>query len=141
MTGDKLKEIGFPANSEFDRLLPDRFGGDATKQFPENSWLTDIHCFNPECDSDAITEFVEDGEKIFWFCPECAIEGVISDWQGTRWDNIHRLSSKEKQLLEDFFNESLSDKDKREFIERAATDRDFVKAFIRKLSENENNIE
>jgi len=26
-------------------------------------------------------------EEIHWYCPECENEGLISNWQGTRWDN------------------------------------------------------
>jgi hypothetical protein len=26
-------------------------------------------------------------EEIHWYCPKCQNEGVISHWQGTRWDN------------------------------------------------------
>jgi hypothetical protein len=103
---------------------------EATKHYPEESWLTDIRCFNPDCDCETITEFIEDGKKLYWFCPECAIDGVISDWQGSRWVNTQGLTIKEKQLLEDFFNKSLSDDDKREFIERASTDRNFIRQFI-----------
>lgn len=60
---------------------------EATAHLPETVWYTDISCFNKECDSNTITEFVEDGKKIWWYCPECDMEGVISEWQGCRWDN------------------------------------------------------
>jgi hypothetical protein len=26
-------------------------------------------------------------EEIHWYCPECENEGVISEWQKTKWDN------------------------------------------------------
>ena len=60
---------------------------EATAHLPESVWYTDISCFNKKCDSNTITEFVEEGTKIWWYCPECDMEGVISGWQGCRWDN------------------------------------------------------
>jgi hypothetical protein len=115
---------------------------EATAHLPEESWLTDLPCFNRECDLNTITAFVENGNKIHWFCPECDTEGIISDWQGTRWDNTHlKLTDKEKQLMEDFFNNSLSEEDKLEFLERGSADRDFLKKFIRNLGSGKNNTE
>lgn len=117
---------------------------EATKHFPERRWNTDIRCFNPACDSNAITEFVEEGNNTHWFCPECNTEGLIADWQDTKWDNIGmRLTRKEKQLLDNFFHESLSEEDKKEFLRRASSDRDFLKKFVRRLGkevDREDNI-
>ena len=28
------------------------------------------------------------GKEIYWFYPYCNTEGVISDWQKTKWDNL-----------------------------------------------------
>lgn len=44
-----------------------------------------------------------------------------------------KLTEKEKQLLDDFFNKSLSEEDKREFLCRGASDKDFVRKFVRRL--------
>lgn len=26
-------------------------------------------------------------EEIHWYCPDCENEGVINEWQKTKWDN------------------------------------------------------
>ncbi len=28
-----------------------------------------------------------DTEQIHWYCPDCENEGLISNWQRTKWDN------------------------------------------------------
>jgi len=60
---------------------------EATKDYPEKICCTNIRCINSACDSYIITEFVEKDEKIWWYCGDCDYEGLISEWQGTRWDN------------------------------------------------------
>ena len=61
---------------------------EATKYYPHKVCNTDIRCFNPTCDSTIITEFIEDDEKIHWGCGDCENAGTISEWQGSRWDNM-----------------------------------------------------
>jgi len=34
-----------------------------------------------------MSAFRPDTEEIHWYCPDCENEGVISGWQGTKWDN------------------------------------------------------
>ncbi|MBE9509394.1 MAG: hypothetical protein IMY71_00840 [Bacteroidetes bacterium] len=59
---------------------------ETTKQKPSVDIQTDIRCFEKQCDGMIQSEITEDDE-IHWICPKCQNEGVISEWQGTRWDN------------------------------------------------------
>ncbi len=63
---------------------------EATIHVPEIIWTTVFKCLNHECDYNTITEFVEVGNYIWWLCPNCDNEGLISTWQGLRWDNLLR---------------------------------------------------
>jgi len=51
---------------------------------------TDIRCFEKRCQGMIKTELRLENDEIIWFCPDCKVEGVISGWQGTKWDNIHK---------------------------------------------------
>jgi uncharacterized protein with PIN domain len=33
------------------------------------------------------TEIPSQANEIYWYCPDCENEGVISHWKGSRWDN------------------------------------------------------
>ena len=61
---------------------------EATKKYPEKKCNTVIRCIDPACDSEIITEFMDDDQKINWACGDCETSGLISNWQGSRWDNI-----------------------------------------------------
>jgi hypothetical protein len=49
---------------------------------------TVLRCFNKGCHGLINTAFKLGRKEIHWFCPACKNEGVISHWQGTKWDNI-----------------------------------------------------
>jgi hypothetical protein len=49
---------------------------------------TTLRCFNKGCQGLISTTFKPGRKEIHWFCPTCKNEGVISNWQGTKWDNI-----------------------------------------------------
>jgi hypothetical protein len=49
---------------------------------------TTLRCFNKGCHGLINTTLKPSRKEIHWFCPECKNEGVISNWQGTKWDNI-----------------------------------------------------
>ena len=51
---------------------------------------TDIRCFGKGCQGRIKTALRLKDDEIHWFCPDCKVEGVISGWQGTKWDNIHK---------------------------------------------------
>jgi hypothetical protein len=54
---------------------------------PHTLTTTDISCFRKGCDGLIKTALRLDNEEIHWFCPDCENEGLISGWQGTKWDN------------------------------------------------------
>jgi hypothetical protein len=58
-----------------------------TKNLPLTLTQTDISCFEKGCSGIIKTAFRPDTEEIHWYCPDCENEGIISGWQGTKWDN------------------------------------------------------
>lgn len=51
--------------------------------------LTGLRCFRKKCEGTITSEILaEEKDAIHWVCTKCPNEGVISHWQGTRWDNI-----------------------------------------------------
>lgn len=48
---------------------------------------TELRCFKKKCKGTVIVEFLPDDDRIHWLCSKCFNEGLISDWQGTKWDN------------------------------------------------------
>ncbi len=58
-----------------------------TKTLPSTLTSTDIRCFNKGCHGLIKTALMPKTEEIHWYCPDCENEGVISGWQGTKWDN------------------------------------------------------
>ena len=49
---------------------------------------TEIRCFIDNCEGIIESELVKTKKEIHWICPNCQNEGIISEWQGTKWDNI-----------------------------------------------------
>ena len=58
-----------------------------TKTLPSTLTSTDIRCFNKGCHGLIKTALKHNNDEIHWYCPECENEGVISNWQKTKWDN------------------------------------------------------
>ena len=58
-----------------------------TKTLSSTLTSTDIRCFNKGCHGLIKTALMRKTEEIHWYCPDCENEGVISGWQGTKWDN------------------------------------------------------
>ena len=58
-----------------------------TKNLPHTLTATDVRCFEKRCNGMIKTALRPDTEEIHWYCPDCENEGLISNWQGTRWDN------------------------------------------------------
>lgn len=59
-----------------------------TQRQPAVLTTTTLRCFNKACQGLIHTSFQSGRKEIRWFCPACKNEGVISNWQGTKWDNI-----------------------------------------------------
>ena len=45
-----------------------------------------------ECNGTTRVEIHHQSEEVHWMCLHCENEGVISEWQGTRWDNSDNSS-------------------------------------------------
>jgi hypothetical protein len=48
---------------------------------------TDVKCFEKGCSGLIKSALRPDTGEIHWYCPDCENEGVISEWEGTKWDN------------------------------------------------------
>lgn len=51
---------------------------------------TNVRCFEKGCSGLIKTALRPDTGEIHWYCPECENEGVVSDWQKTKWDNSNK---------------------------------------------------
>ena len=52
---------------------------------PENR--PEVRCFQPGCNG-TVKAFIDEWNHVIrWLCPECGYEGIITEWQGTKWDN------------------------------------------------------
>jgi hypothetical protein len=59
-----------------------------TTKTPSNTLTTtEVRCFEKSCSGMIKTALRHANEIIHWYCPECDKEGLISGWQGTKWDN------------------------------------------------------
>lgn len=47
-----------------------------------------LRCFKKKCLGTIKSGFTSDKNEIFWKCSSCDNEGVISEWQGTKWNNL-----------------------------------------------------
>ena len=47
---------------------------------------TGVRCRKRGCQGSIVSRLVEGAGTICWYCPACGHNGVIVDWQGTKWD-------------------------------------------------------
>jgi hypothetical protein len=64
-----------------------------TKNHPSSLTTTDIKCFKKGCSGMIKTALMPKSEEIHWYCPDCEDEGLINNWQGTKWDNLQKKKS------------------------------------------------
>jgi len=57
-----------------------------TRTLPVTLTATDIRCPGKGCDGFVMSALRPDTEEIHWYCPECEKEGLINNWQGSKWD-------------------------------------------------------
>jgi hypothetical protein len=60
-----------------------------TRSLPLSLTSTEVRCFEKGCDGFIKTALRPDNDEIHWFCPDCENEGLINNWQGTKWN--HRI--------------------------------------------------
>ena len=58
-----------------------------TTILPASLTPIDIRCFKKGCHGIIRAASNRDTEEIHWKCPVCDNAGIISNWQGTKWDN------------------------------------------------------
>jgi hypothetical protein len=58
-----------------------------TRKSPKTLTSTDIRCFEKGCQGMIKSEILGKNNEIHWKCSKCPNEGVISEWQKTKWDN------------------------------------------------------
>jgi hypothetical protein len=58
-----------------------------TRKSPKTLTSTDIRCFKKGCQGLIKSEILSANNEIHWVCSKCQNEGIISVWQGTKWDN------------------------------------------------------
>lgn len=51
--------------------------------------LTDLRCFEKGCKGHVLVEIIAEENKIHWNCIACDMGGIISNWEGTKWDNFN----------------------------------------------------
>ena len=59
----------------------------ASTKLPRRLSATDIRCFEKGCEGTTRIQIIHSGNEIRWMCSRCENEGVISHWEGTKWDN------------------------------------------------------
>lgn len=59
---------------------------ETTKLLPARLTTIDLRCFEKGCEGMVRVELLP-SNKIHWICSRCENEGMISHWQGTKWDN------------------------------------------------------
>lgn len=61
-----------------------------TKTKPSTLTPSGIRCFTKGCHGIIKSTLKSDKLEVHWFCPECENEGVISNWQKTKWNNTSK---------------------------------------------------
>ncbi len=65
-----------------------------TQEYSEENPV--IRCYKKNCSGFITTYRSLPDDDILWYCSECNVEGVISHWRETKWNN------KENEVLENF---------------------------------------
>ena len=47
---------------------------------------TEIRCRSEGCSASILSRFEPETEDIIWHCPICGHNGMIRNWQNTKWD-------------------------------------------------------
>ena len=86
-TGE-LAEMPGPARklASFLVLLID----EATQAVPADDYNTRIRCRKTACTGSIRASLASVEGEISWHCPDCSHNGVIRNWQGTKWNQRRR---------------------------------------------------
>jgi hypothetical protein len=58
----------------------------ASQNIPSDNNDTHIRCRQHGCVGSIRSSLMSVNDEISWACPDCGHHGVISNWQGTKWD-------------------------------------------------------
>jgi len=47
-----------------------------------------IRCIEKGCEGLIVPTYIDENDEIFWVCVKCKTKGVITNWRGSKWDNI-----------------------------------------------------
>jgi hypothetical protein len=54
---------------------------------PSTLTTSDIRCIKKACHGMIKTSLDKEAIRIHWFCPLCESEGIVSNYENTKWDN------------------------------------------------------
>jgi predicted RNA-binding Zn-ribbon protein involved in translation (DUF1610 family) len=57
-----------------------------SQAFPSRNYDTRIRCRTNACTGSIRASVASKDGEIVWHCPKCGHNGVIRNWQGTKWD-------------------------------------------------------
>jgi len=84
--GELVTEIPRPARqlASFLVLIIDA----VTLAMPAKNHDTSIRCVKEACTGSIRASLMSPQEEIAWYCPNCSHNGVIRNWQGTKWNQM-----------------------------------------------------
>jgi len=59
---------------------------DTDEAYPSSTVSACRNVSNPGCNGDVVAWVSHDGGHIHWGCTDCEDEGMITHWEGTKWD-------------------------------------------------------
>jgi len=61
---------------------------EATTDFEsESGFSTELPCIDKKCKGTTQSRLlIEKDHEIYWCCEKCGEEGIITEWEGTHWD-------------------------------------------------------
>jgi hypothetical protein len=51
-------------------------------------------CRKKRCSGTVATSIADLNGPVYWFCSGCSDQGIISNWQATKWDSLHLQNQK-----------------------------------------------
>ena len=57
-----------------------------TQDIPAHEHDTHIRCRKDGCRGSIRASLTSTNDEIVWYCPDCGYNGVIRNWQGTKWN-------------------------------------------------------
>ena len=81
----ELLEMPSPAHRKAEFLIA--IVDAVTRAYPTVGHDIGLRCRKPRSKATILASLQSLDEKITWWCPICEQYGLISDWQGTKWDH------------------------------------------------------